>query len=538
MQRRVQQVVLAWAAMVLCVAMCSGSAWAKNSLTVKTASGKVAGKWSADHQVREFLGIPYAAPPVGPLRWQPPQPAAKWHGVRSATDFGARCMQPAFYKDMVFRDPGQSEDCLTLNIWTPAKDPHAKLPVMVWIYGGGFSTGATSEPRQDGEHLAANKGVLIVSMNYRLGVFGFFALPALMQESPVHAAGNYGLMDQRAALQWVQHNIARFGGDPKNVTIFGESAGSMSVSAQMASPQSQGLFARAMGESGGMFLADGFPTAQEQAQQDAAFMRKTFGTEDLAKLRAVSAAELLRAAAQPGRMRLFWPNVDGAFLPQSASAIYAAGEQAHVPLLAGTNRDEGTAMVVYAPQKVTLASWQAMAKQQFGANADAFLQAYAANNDAQAVRAAEDYAGDRFIAYSTWAWLEAQVQTGGQPVYRYRFDLGSPGDPNHSVESGAFHSDDIEYVFGNLDSRAGAYWRPEDRQLSEAMQSYWTNFAKTGDPNGPGLPHWPTYNAADGWQVLHLDAAIQARPDAHRDRDLFLQKYWFKPVPTGASQPK
>ena len=516
----------------------AGSALAANPLTVKTASGKVAGKWSADHQVREFLGIPYAAPPVGPLRWQPPQPATKWHGARPATDFGARCMQPTFFKDMVFRDPGQSEDCLTLNVWTPAKDPHAKLPVMVWIYGGGFVSGASSEPRQDGEHLAASKGVLIVSLNYRLGVFGFVALPALMQESPVHAAGNYGLMDQRAALQWVQNNIARFGGDPKNVTIFGESAGSMSVSAQMASPQSQGLFTRAMGESGGVFVAGGFATAEEQAQQDAAFMRKTFGTEDLAKLRAVSAADLLRAASQPGLMRLFWPNIDGAFLPQSAPAIYAAGQQAHVPLLAGTNRDEGTAMVVYAPQKVTLARWQAMAQQQFGANADAFLHAYAASNDAQAVRAAEDYAGDRFIAYSTWAWLEAQVKTGGQPVYRYRFDLGSPGDPNHSVESGAFHSDDIEYVFGNLDSRAGAHWRPEDRQLSEAMQSYWTNFAKTGDPNGPGLPHWPTYNAADGWQVMHLDATIQARPDAHRDRYLFLQKQWQKPAPAGASQPK
>ncbi len=538
MQRRVQQATWALAAVALCVAACSGSAWAKNSLTVKTSAGKVAGKWSADGSVREFLGIPYAAPPVGPLRWQPPQPAAKWHGVRQMTNFGPRCMQAPLYKDMVFRDSGPSEDCLTLNVWTPAKNKHAKLPVMVWIYGGGFATGGTSEARQDGEHLAAHKGVLIVSMNYRLGVFGFFALPALMQESAHNAAGNYGLMDQRAALQWVQRNIAAFGGDPKSVTLFGESAGSISVSAQMASPQSQGLFARAMGESGGVFIAGGFATAQVQAQQDAAFMHKAFGTDDLARLRAVNASDLLKATAQPSLMRLFWPNIDGAFLPQSAPAIYAAGQQAHVPLLAGTNRDEGTAMVVYAPQKTTLASWQAMAQQRFGAQAGEFLHAYAATTDAQALRTAEDYAGDRFIAYSTWAWLEAQVKTGGAPVYRYRFDLGSPGDPNHSVESGAFHSDDIEYVFGNLDARAGAHWRPEDRQLSEQMQSYWTNFAKTGDPNGAGLPLWPTYNAAGGWQVLHLDATTQARPDAHRDRDLFLQMQEQKPVANRPSPAK
>jgi para-nitrobenzyl esterase len=469
--------------------LCTGAALAANPLTVKTNLGKVAGKWSADHQVREFLGIPYAAPPVGPLRWQPPQPASKWHGVRQATDFGARCMQPAIYKDMVFRDPGSSEDCLTLNVWTPAKDKHAKLPVMVWIYGGGFTTGGTSEPRQDGEHLAAHKGVLIVSMNYRLAVFG-------------------------------------------------ESAGSISVSAQMASPQSQGLFVRAMGESGGAFPQHGFMQAAQQEQQVAVFVRTAFGTDDLAKLRAMSAEDLLRAASKSGSMRVFWPDVDGAFLPQSVPAIYAAGQQAHVPLLAGTNQDEGTAMVIYSPQKVTLASWQAMAQQQFGKQAGEFLQNYAATNDAQALRAAEDYAGDRFIAYSTWAWLEAQEQTGGKPVYRYRFDLGSPGDPNHSAASGAFHSDDIEYVFGNLDSRAGAHWRPEDRQLSEEMQSYWTNFAKTGDPNGPGLPHWPTYNAADGWQVLHLDATTQAEPDAQRARDLFLQTQWQQPYPADAGQPK
>ena len=228
----------------------ASAARATDRLVVATDRGKVKGTLSSDGQVRAFLGIPYAAPPVGPLRWKPPQPAANWPGIRSATSFGSHCMQPKLYADMIFRDPGQSEDCLTLNVWTPALNKDAHLPVMVWIYGGGFTTGGTSEPRQDGEHLA-RKGVVVVSMNYRLGVFGFFSLPGIASESAKHAAGNYGLMDQTYALEWVRRNIAAFGGDPGQVTIFGESAGSMSVSAQMASPLSQGLFARAIGESGG-----------------------------------------------------------------------------------------------------------------------------------------------------------------------------------------------------------------------------------------------------------------------------------------------
>ncbi len=503
-------------------------ACASDGLSIKTAQGKVDGKLSADGQVREFLGIPFAAPPVGPLRWKPPQPAAKWRGVRAATAFGSRCMQAAVYSDMIFRDPGQSEDCLTLNVWTPAKDKHAKLPVMVWIFGGGFAAGGTSEPRQDGEHLAKN-GVLVVSMNYRLGIFGFFADPELAAESPQHAAGNYGLMDQTAALEWVRNNIAKFGGDPKNVTIFGESAGSISVSSQMASPLAQGLFAHAIGESGGAFMhgASALHTLEQSEKQGEAFAQAEFGGGNLAALRAVSAGDLLKASTSkaPGVPR-FWPNIDGLFLPQSVPAIYAAGKQAHVPLLAGWNKDEGTNRIVTAPEKPTVESLRAMAEHRFGAQADEFLKAYAAGNDQEAVRVAEDFAGDNFIAYSTWAWLEAQVKTGDAPVYRYHFDLGSPGDLHHPAAFGAFHSDDIEYVFGNLDSRKGAVWRPEDYQLSQLMQKYWTNFAKTGNPNASGLPSWPTYDAAGNWQVMHLDANSAASPDKHRDRYLFLQNFW------------
>jgi para-nitrobenzyl esterase len=515
------------------VLLMAPAAHANDGLTIVSDRGEIQGTLSRDGQVRAFLGIPYAAPPVGPLRWKPPQPAAAWSGVRSATSFGPRCMQTQLYPDMVFRDPGPSEDCLTLNVWAPAGKHAAPLPVMVWIHGGGFVTGGSSEPRQDGEHLA-RKGVIIVSMNYRLGIFGFFALPSLAAESSNHAAGNYGLMDQAAALQWVRRNIAAFGGDPAKVTIFGESAGSISVSAQMASPLSQGLYVRAIGESGGALTGPGLtflslPVSEQRGRQ---FAESAFKNSGLAYLRSVNAADLLKAASTVTHSEdIFWPNVDGDFLPESVPDIYAAGSQAHVPLLAGWNKDEGSGEVLDQAEKPTPESLRAMAISRFGAKAPDFLKVYSASNDAEALRVSEDFAGDAFIAYATWEWLEGQVKTGNAPVYRYRFDLGSPGDPFHPAAIGAFHSDDIEYVFGTLDSRRGAKWRPEDYKLSELMQTYWTNFAKTGDPNGAGLPAWPAYNPAGEWQVMHLSANSEARPDQHRDRFLFLQQVWGPGAP-------
>jgi para-nitrobenzyl esterase len=495
-------------------------AYAGNPLVAKTDTGKVQGKMSADGQARDFLGIPFAAPPVGPLRWKPPQPAAKWHGVRQATSFGSRCMQQTHYDDMVFRDPGENEDCLTLNVWAPAQKSKTKLPVMVWIFGGGFTAGGTSEPRQDGEHLT-RKGVLVVSMNYRLGIFGFFATKELAAEDPHHAAGNYGLMDQWACLQWVKRNIKNFGGDPDNVTLFGESAGSFAVSAQMASPLSKGLFAHAIGESGGAFPGSRltFPALDQAEKRDEDYFASVRSDSSLAALRAAGSAEILELATRKVADKpRFGPDIDGYFLPRTIPEIYASGDQAHVPLIAGWNRDEEHA-------KEDL---QATASRQFGPRAEEFLKVYRAAGDEDEHRVADDFAGDDFLVYSTWAWLEAQVKTGASSVYRYLFDLPSPGDPFHPASAGAFHSDEIEYVFGNLDLRKGAKFRSEDYKLSDLMQTFWTNFAKSGDPNGAGAPHWPAYNAADSWQVMRLSPDPGAAADKHRDRYLFLQQIWGK----------
>jgi para-nitrobenzyl esterase len=517
----------AWCLLVLSgvLAFVSGARGAGSQPKVKIDSGKIKGKLDGNTSV--FLGIPYAAPPVGELRWKPPMPVARWSGVRDATKFGSRCMQGPVFSDMVFRDPGISEDCLTLNVWAPPKSGNRRLPVMVWIYGGGFVAGGSSEPRQDGTNLAKH-GVVVVSLNYRLGIFGFFSHPDLITESGRNSAGNYGLLDQAAALEWVKRNIATFGGDPGNVTIFGESAGSFSVSAQMASPRAKGLFHKAVGESGAAFSATlPFKTLEVSSQDSAKFGTEVLGVKTLAELRAIPAQKLLDSTLKPehGGAFRFTPNVDGYFLPQSVPAIFAAGQQNDVPLLAGWNRDEGG---VLEKEKPTAASLKEYAVKQFGENAEEFLKLYPGDTDEQALRSMKDIAGDRFIALSTWRWMEAQKKTGKSPVYRYRFDQDHPPDPKRPPNSGAYHSAEIEYVFGQLDPETWVSWRSEDRALSEAMQKYWSGFARTGQPSGDGLPAWPAYDSSDRWTVMHLDAQIKAEPDTLRDRYLFLDRVWTK----------
>jgi para-nitrobenzyl esterase len=493
---------------------------------VRTDAGIVEGTTVPGTSVRVFRGIPYAAPPVGERRWQPPRPVAPWAGVRKATDFGPRCMQGRIYEDMVFRDE-PSEDCLYLNVWTPATSPAEGLPVMVWIYGGGFQAGSASEPRQDGARLA-EKGVVVVSMNYRLGVFGYFSHPELTKESEHDASGNYGLMDQTAALRWVRNNIARFGGDPAHVTIFGESAGSFSVSAQMASPLARGLFQRAIGESGAFFRITDHGTLATlplaASEKSGAEFAASIGKDSLAALRAMSAEDLLKAALDGKRW--FSPNIDGWFMPKEAIDIYAAGEQSHVPLLAGFNADEVRAGVVLGKEKVTAKSFVADTRKRFGPAADAILKVYPADSDAEALESASDLASDVFIRYATWKWIEMQDETGQSPVYRYQFDRKIPVAPGTKINGklataediGARHAGEIEYVFGALDSVPDVSWEAGDRALSDLMMSYWSNFAKTGDPNGPDLPTWPRYESDPGALVMHLDLTSRARPVTTRAR--------------------
>jgi len=495
-----------------------------SSEQVRTANGVLEGVLSADGKVRVFKGIPYAAPPVGALRWKAPQPAVSWTGVRNAAEFGPRCMQGRIYDDMIFRDNGPSEDCLYLNVWMPAAPAEARLPVMFWIHGGGFAAGSSSEPRQDGGNLS-RKGVLVVSLNYRLGVFGFFSHPELARESDRDAAGNYGLLDQIAALEWVHKNIAAFGGDPNHVTIFGESAGSFSVSALMASPLSRGLFRRAIGESGAFFghTLRSKPLAQTE-EADTRFAESTLGTSNLEKLRETPAGEILEAALKQ-KGHSFDPNIDGYFLPEDVRAIFSYGDQRRVPLLAGWNADEAGPESIFGKNSPTAENFVAYVRAHFGADAPRLLKLYPAATDAQAKRSARDLAGDRFIAYGTWKWIEMQLKTAKSPVYRYEFDQALPLPASEAQKPGAeptaYHSGEIEFVFGVLSSK-DLPWRAEDYKVSELMSSYWTNFAKTGDPNGPGLPEWPRYTRRKGYPVMHLSANPQSAPDRHRGRYEFL----------------
>ena len=490
---------------------------------VQTANGIVEGVVSPDNKVRTFKGIPYAAPPVGPLRWKAPQPAPSWNGVRKTVEYPPRAMQGRIYSDMVFHDDGPSEDCLYLNLWMPEADrPAGKLPVMVWIHGGGFIAGSTSEPRQDAGNLS-KKGVLVVTLTYRLGIFGFYAHPALAKESTHNASGNYGLLDQVAALQWVKENIATFGGDPDNVTIFGESAGSFSVSALMASPLANGLFKRAIGESGAFFghtLASQSRADAEKSGVD--FARTMLGTDSLEALRAMPAEEILEAALKIPQ-NSFLPVIDGYFLPADCRSIYAAGKQSHVPLLAGWNRDEGGAESFFNGESLSIKNYETHARSTFGSRAPEFLKVYPAATDSEARRAAADYEGDEFIGFSTWKWLEMHGATGESQEFRYEFDQTLPlsVDATPGTEAKAPHSSEIEFVFLVISSK-NLPWRQADRDVSEQMASYWTNFARTGNPNGPNLPLWPAYTSNDGYQVMHISANTFAAPDIHRERYEFL----------------
>jgi para-nitrobenzyl esterase len=484
---------------------------------VRVKSGLLSGVAGSDPTVRVFKGVPFAAPPVGELRWKEPQPVKSWKGVRKAERFGARPMQLPIYGDMVWRSEGISEDCLYLNVWTPAKSNKERLPVLVYFYGGGFVAGDSSEPRYDGESMA-RKGIVAITVNYRLGIFGFFAHPKLTRESPHHASGNYGLMDQSAAIQWVRQNVAAFGGDPKRITIGGESAGSFSVSAQMASPLSKNLIAGAIGESGAMLGPTLAAQPREQVEQTGVAFAKEVGADSLAALRALPAQQILDATkSNPFRFSL---TIDGYFLPKSPLEIYTAGEQAHVPLLAGWNAEEAGAGGVLGKEPATVEGFTRALRTVYGNLADEALKAYGVSTNAEVQAAATALSSDRFIGYGTWKWTDLHGKTSGKPVYRYLYAHPRP------KEGGAYHAVEIEYALGNLPLNLRYAWTEEDRKVSATMQAYFANFIKNGDPNGSGLPDWPSANRGTVTNVMRLDVNSLAAPAQDRAHYLFLDRIY------------
>ncbi len=501
--------------------------------TVRVAGGLLAGTRSSDARVRTFRGIPFAAPPVGELRWRPPQPPPAWSGVRNADRFGPRCMQRPVFGDMVFRSNGMSEDCLYLNVWTSAAAADARLPVLVYFYGGGMIAGDGSELRYDGESLA-RRGLVVVTTNYRLDVFGLLAHPALTAESTRHASGNYAFLDQVAALRWVRRNIAAFGGDPERVTIGGESAGSISVSALMTSPLSRDLLAGAIGESGAMIRPTSAPVPLADAEAKGEAFARALGTTSLAELRRVPADSLLRATGQPG-VGGFPPVVDGFFLPRPPAEILASGDQAAIPLLVGWNTEEGGWRAILGTDEPSPARYDSVVRQVLGDSTDALLRLLPGGTPEQVMESATFLAGARFISFSTWKWAQLHGRTGGDaPVYRYLF--ARPRPPGRTEEAppparGAVHSSEIEYALGNLATNEVYAWTAEDHALSELMQTYFANFVKTGDPNQPGgtgLPRWPRAFAGDTVRVMRLDVNAGAEPAPHDDAFRFLEPFFLR----------
>lgn len=487
---------------------------------VKIATGVLEGQYEAG--ISMFKGVPFAAPPIGKFRWREPQPVQPWKGVRKADKFGPRAMQRPIFDDMKFRSDGVSEDCLYLNVWTPAKTFKEKLPVLVYFYGGGFVAGDGSELRYDGESMA-RKGVIAVTVNYRLNIFGFFSHPELTAESPYHASGNYGLLDQLAALKWVRQNIAAFGGDPMKVTIAGESAGSFSVSAQMASPLSKKLFRGAIGESGALLGNRSLPSLAEAEQKGLAFA-SAVQAKSLAALRAIPAEQLLAATTKPEAN--FSVNIDGYFFTESPVTTFKRGAQAKVPLLVGWNSEESNYSGLLGNAEPTVNNFEQVINEKFTAQAAQLLQVYEPQSDAEVKQAAGDFAADQFIAFGTWRWADLHNQTGNQPVYRYLYERPRPAMRTQTgdMPSGAVHSAEIEYALGNLPSNRVYNWQPEDYQVSAVMQSYFTNFIKTTNPNGLGLPSWPALKAGEAAQVMHINVETEVQTEKHRDRYLMLEK--------------
>jgi len=509
----------------------------------KTENGQIEGMYNTHTGLQMYLGIPFAKPPVGDLRWKAPQPVDNWKGVLNTKAFGPRPVQTLVFGDMNSRSNGVSEDCLYLNVWTPAKRNTTGLPVLVYFFGGGFVAGDGSEPRYDGAEMA-KKGIVAVTVNYRLNIFGFFAHPELSKESPYKASGNYGLLDQHAALKWVQKNIAAFGGDPKRVTIAGESAGSIAVSAQMASPLSKDLIAGAIGESGAGINPTLAPVPLAEAEKVGADFAKNAGYPTLAQLRALSTREVYEIYNEAKRFG-FPTVIDGYFYTKTIPQIFSAKEQSQVPLLLGWNSAEipGGAFMQGLPYSDE--NYVKKVKEVYPNDFEEVLKLYPHSTPREVEVSATHLASDRFIAYSTWKWFDLHRKNSSKPVYRYLYSKLRPPLVDKTLTSGlaggtvrgggveapktepvgAPHACEIEYCMGNLDLVKEYAWTKDDFTVSETMLSYFANFVINGNPNGEKLAEWPAAEPNDTTPpVMIIDVqskAVDAKDDA---RYLFLDK--------------
>jgi para-nitrobenzyl esterase len=498
--------------------------------SVKVDGGLIEGKLEDGLSV--YRGIPFAAPPVGELRWKAPQPAVKWQGVLKAEAFGPACLQN---NAAIANLAKPSEDCLYLNVWTPATRAGERLPVMVWIHGGGFTAGSPPERLYHGEAIA-KKGVVVVTVAYRLGVFGFMAHPGLSAESSRHVSGNYGLLDMIAGLQWVKKNVAAFGGDPGRVTIFGESAGGIAVSMLCASPLAKGLFQAAISQSGGSFgpvRENGGPGENVQplasAERAGAEWGKTQNATSLADLRKMPGQQLLDASR--GQRGLNWPIMDGYVIPDDQYTLYSAARYNDVPVLIGYNSDEGASFGNVTARDAYVTGVQ----QRYGQLGDRLLAAYPWG-DGAARKTARDLSRDTTFGWHTWTWARLQTKTGKSKAYLYYFDQHPqypPDSPQFGV--GSPHGAEMPYVFSHFNQRSGQP-TADDLRLSETMITYWTNFAKNHDPNGAGLPAWPSYSEARP-QMMYLLTAPHAGPIVSENGLKVLDEYfaWRRQSGTGAA---
>jgi para-nitrobenzyl esterase len=518
-----------------------------NKMAVQTQveSGKIEGNYNTATGIQTYFGIPFAKAPVGELRWKAPQALAAWNGVKETMQFSARAVQAVVFGDMNSRSQGLSEDCLYLNVWTPAKRNTQNLPVLVYFYGGGFFAGDGSEPRYDGEAMS-KQGIVVVTVNYRLGIFGFFAHPELSKETSYKGSGNYGLMDQAFALQWVKRNVAAFGGDPKKITIAGESAGSVSVSAQMSSPLARDVIAGAIGESGAGINPTLNPVPLAQAEKEGIEFAEKAKVKSLAELRKLTTRELFEIQSET-RKNYNTTVIDGYVYPKSIPAIFNAKEQAQVPLLLGWNSAEMPGMAFMQGKPYTPANYLEKVKAAFPTDTEAVLALYPGTTDEEVEVSATALGSDRFISYSTWKWFDLHRKNSAQPVYRYLFSKLRPPLVDNTRSSalaggtvkadpiapkprpliGAPHACEIEYCMGNLNLIKEYAWTPEDYQVSKTMFSYFANFIKTGNPNGNALPEWPSAKAQDKTPpVMVLNTESKSVPAANEARYEFLDRYY------------